>query len=179
MANNVDLDRFEKTLQDGLVKICSGRNLMSGMLESDDLEQKWNEYLQDYVSDAVVNFNRYPEAAIGFAGFLGMAVAHCWDENWDIYKRVSYKDYYGSRGFDDMDDHIVEDILKLDKDSAAKVIDTLKDCTLAAQGLIRHEFIEPQTADGFFVLVRCYTVLFRIGCSLELTRLGYKKQKLG
>lgn len=178
MAQGKELDFFEKTLQEGLLKLCVGEGLMTDLLESPDLEEKWNEYVKDYVSDAVVNFNDYPEAAIGFAGFLGMAVAHCWDENWDIYRLVPYRSYYGSRGFDDMDDHIVNDILKLDPQTAEKTVRTLKNCTFAAEGLIRHECIEPQTAEGFYVLVRCYTVLFRIGCSIELSRLGYTKKRV-
>ena len=177
MANNADLDRFEKTLQDGLLKICSGRNLMSELLESDDLEQKWNEYLQDYVADAVVNFNDYPDAAIGFAGFLGMAVAHCWDENWDIYKLVSYKDYYGSRGFDDMDERCVA-FLEADEAWATKLKLSLQSLAVAAQGLMRHEKIEVETERGFYILVRIYSVMFRIGAAIELHRLGYRNVRV-
>ena len=66
-------DEFEKTLQDGLVKVCQGAGfLREGLLESEDLENKWNDYIKDYIADAVANFNDYPEAALAWAGFLGM-----------------------------------------------------------------------------------------------------------
>lgn len=169
------LDSFEKTLEGGLVKICSSAGLLDEILASPDIDAKWDEYLKDYVGDAVENFNEYPAAAIGFAAFLGMAVANRWDRDWDNSKTASYQDYYGSRGFDDMDDHILEDVLRLTPEHGKKVSDTVGSCVWAALGLIRHEGIESQTAEGFFVLVRCYTVMFRIGASLELKRLGYSK----
>ena len=75
-------DEFEKTLQDGLVKVCQGAGfLREGLLESEDLENKWNDYIKDYIADAVANFNDYPEAALAWAGFLGMGVANAWDKN--------------------------------------------------------------------------------------------------
>ena len=172
-----ELDRFEAVLEEGLLKVCGGAGFSSEMTISPDIEEKWDEYVKDYVADAVDNYNDYPEAAIGFAGFLGMAVAHGWDIDWDVFKVLRYSDWYGSRGFDDMDDHIVEDILKLDADEAHKVSETLKSCALAAEGLMRHEGFEAQTADGFYAMVRSCTVLYRIGASMELYRLGYRKQR--
>ena len=69
------LDIFEKTLQDGLVKVCqSADRLKEGLLESPDLEAKWDEYIKDYIADAVANFNDYPEAALAWAAFLGLQI---------------------------------------------------------------------------------------------------------
>lgn len=176
MMDTKFLDDFEHTLQDGLLKVCNGAGLLQdGILESEDLENKWNDYLQDYVADAVANFNDWPQSAVAWAGFLGMAVAHHWDADWPIFKDDSYASYYGKRGFDDMDEHILGDILKLSSQEASKYSNLLSSCAMAALGLIRHEGIEAQTDTGFYVLVRTYTVLFRIGAALELSRLGYKK----
>ena len=179
MADTEFLDRFEKTLEEGLVKLCSGAGLLEGeVLSSTDLEEQWEKYVKDYVADAVENFNEYPQSAIAWAGFLGMAVANRWDRDWDLFKNDPYKSYYGSRGFDDMDEHILNDIVKLGDADAAKYSNALSSCAMATLALIRHESIEAQTAQGFYVLVRAYTVLFRIGVSLELKRLGYKKVAL-
>ena len=46
-------------------------------------------------------------------------------------------------------------------------------------GLLQHEGVETQTARGFYLLARTYTVLFRIGAGIELHRLGYKKVLIG
>lgn len=178
-VNTADLDRYEAVLEDGLVKICKGAGLLrEQFMRSEDIDGKWEQYAQDYVADAVLNFNEYPEAAIAWAGFLGMAVAHNWDVDWEAHKDDPYKSYYGSRGWDDMDEHILWEVLALPEAIGKKLSDTLDSCTLAALGLIRHEGIEAQTELGFYVLVRTYSVLYRIGAAIELQRLGYQRVRV-
>lgn len=169
-------DEFENTLQDGLVKVCQGAGfLKEGLLESEDLENKWNDYIKDYIADAVANFNDYPEAALAWAGFLGMGVANAWDKNWEKYSSYPYSFYYGKRKWDDMDEHILYEFIGLTPEQGKTFSELLDSCALACLGLIRHQGIEAQTADGFYCLARAYTVFFRIGAALELERLAYKK----
>ncbi len=177
-----DLDRFEQLLEDGLLKICSGAGLLPGeVVRNPDLEALWDVYIKDYIADAVVNFNEYPEAALAWAGFLGLGTAWAWDADWQQYKDRPYRRWYGSRGWDDMDEHILRDVLGLPLDSheAKKISDTLQSCALAVLGLLRHEGVETQTSRGFYLLARAYTVLYRIGAAIELDRLGYKKVLIG
>lgn len=173
------LDRYEKILADGLVKLCTGAGLLSGeMLSCPDAEQWWDVWVKDYIGDAVENFNEYPMAAIAWASFLGMGVAWKWDNAWpsgNAPAKLSYRSFYGKRGFDDMDEHILWDVLHLTKEQGKKVSDTLLSCAQAALGLIQHEGIETQTSLGFYVLARTHTVMFRLGVSLELKRQGYRK----
>lgn len=171
------LDNFEMTLQTGLVKVCQGAGLIGDeFMECPDINGRWDMFIKDYIADAVKNFNEYPEAAIAWSGFLGMAVANGWDSDWEKHCKDSYTSYYGSRGWDDMDEHILQDVLKLEQKQQEKVSDTLDSCALATIGLIRHQGIEAQTVNGFYTLARAYTVMFRIGAAIELQRLGYKKQ---
>ena len=166
MDNTEFLDNYEKTLERGLLRVCSSAELLSDeLLESPDIDEMWDTYAKDYIADAVENFNDYSEAAIAWAGFLGMGVAHNWDSHWTFHRHDSYRSYYGNRGWDDMDEHILHGVLGLDLNSAEakKISDTLQNCALAALGLIRHEGIETQTALGFYVLARTYGVLYRIG----------------
>lgn len=179
--NSEYLDNYEQLLESGLLKVCNGAGLLGDeVLKTPDVEEKWDEYIKDYIADAVSNFNSYPEAAIAFAGFLGLGVARNWDNHWAKYRHLTYKEYYGERGWDDMDEHILRDLLKLDLESAEakKISDTLLNCADATLGLIRHQGIETQTEMGFYILARSYTVLFRIGAAIEIYRLGYKKVKL-
>ena len=181
MDNTEFLDNYEKTLERGLLRVCSSAGLLSDeLIESPDINGMWDTYAKDYIADAVENFNDYSEAAIAWAGFLGMGVAHNWDSHWTFHRHDSYSSYYGRRGWDDMDEHILHGVLGLDLDSAEakKISNTLQNCALAALGLIRHEGIETQTALGFYVLARTYGVLYRIGESMELHRLGYRKVAL-
>lgn len=169
-----DLDRFETVLQEGLAKVCRSLNLLDeGVPASEDIDAKWNEYIESYVGDAVHNFNDYPNAALGFAAYLGMGVAHLWDEDWLENKGRKYESFYGSDGFDNMDDNIVENILRLDPVLTEKIKSGILSLVEATLGLISHEGIQTQTQDGFFVLARCYTVFYKIGAAMELRRLGY------
>ncbi|MCQ2174078.1 MAG: hypothetical protein MJY61_02960 [Bacteroidales bacterium] len=176
------LDNFESVLEGGLLKICKSSKVLDETCEQDgrvflspDIEQVWDRFVKDYVGDAVENFNEFPDAAIGFAGFLGMAVAHFWDSDWDSHREDGYADYYGSRGFDDMDDHILADVLKLDESDSAFTVSLMKSLSMAVQVLLRREQIESQTDIGFYALVRSYGVVFRVGAAVELYRLGYRK----
>ena len=181
MPDTQFLDNFENVLRDGIVKVCRSWGLLSGdkLRSTTDITDKWrDEYLQEYMGDAVENFNSYPESTIAWPGFLGMAVANRWDDDWKTHSFDRYQDYYGSRGFDDMDEHILADILHLKEDYAAKVSDAMSSCAVATLGLIKHEGIEAQTAQGFYVLVRAYSVMFEIGAAIELERLGYRMVKL-
>ena len=173
------LDKFEQILEDGLVKVCRSFNLLDGqILRTPDIEAVWNDrYLKDYVADAVENYNSYPDVSLAWAAFLGMGVAHWWDRAWSTHCDAPYSSYYGPHGFDDMDEHILQDVLGLDLDGseAKNICSALSGCAAATQGLIRHEGIEAQTEEGFFILVRAYSAFYRVGASIELRRAGYKK----
>ena len=177
MDKHAYLDHFEKLLEDGLAKLCTGAGLLDGeIFRSPDIDDRWDKDLvKPYVADAVKNFNDYPDAALGWAAFLGMAVGHQWDKAWEAHRSDVYESYYGPRGWDDMDEHVLYGMLHLDKEEAARLSDAVLGCSSAARGLIRHEGIEAQTETGFYILARCYTVFYRLGAALELRRLGYKK----
>ena len=173
------LDRYERILSDGLVKLCTGAGLLQGeMMRCPDADDWWDAHIKEYIEDAVENFNEYPLAAIGWAAFLGMGVAWHWDRDWKesgAAGKLGYKSFYGSRGFDDMDENILNKVLHLVPEQVKKVSDTILSCSQAALGLMEHEGIETETALGFYVLSRTYTVMFRLGVAIELRRNEYRK----
>ena len=75
---------------------------------------------------------------------------------------------------------IVQDILGLALDSpeAKQLVNILLVCAQKAVTFIRHEHIEAQTVKAFHIFARTVKVMFRIGASLELKRLGYKFHKV-
>lgn len=170
------LDTFEQLLEDGLVKLCSGAGMLDEMMISPDIEGRWDAFIKDYVADAVENINEFPNAAVGFAAFLGMGVAHLWDSDWQAHMNDGYKSFYGSQGFDNMDDHILQEVIGLPSAEAEMVSSIVYSCVQATLGLLRHEQVELQTKYGFYALTRCYCVMFRIGAAMELHRLGYRKE---
>ena len=105
-------ENYEAALVQELLKVCNSAGMLDDtLLASDDIDEKWADYANDYMADAIEQINGYPEVAIAWAGFMGMAVAKWWDTDWRRVSRNEYKSLYGSQGFDNMDDHIVEDIL--------------------------------------------------------------------
>ena len=79
-----------------------------------------------------------------------------------------------------MDDHILRDVLgyALDSDQAKAVSSMLSRCATMVLTLIRHEGFESQSIEAYYVLIRSVKVMFQIGQSLELYRLGYSFQPL-
>jgi hypothetical protein len=150
------------------------------LLSSEDIDQKWKEWAPEYIAEALPEVNTYPEFAIACAGYAGMAVAQWWDEDWGRHHGAAYESLHGPRGFDDMDEHIVQNILNLSLDSteAKQLMNILLCCAQKATTFIRHEHIEAQTVKAFHICARTVRVLFRTGAAIQLRRLGYKFHKI-
>ena len=174
-------DTFENNLLQELMKLCSSHKMLTGtLLASEDIDERWKEYAPEYMADAVPQVNAYPAAAIAWAGYVGMAVAHRWDENWVEYATEPYEKLHGAEGFDDMDEHIVQNILglSLEDDEAKKIEEMMRRCANTAITFIRREDTEAQSTKAFYIFARATRVLFRIGAAMELHRLGYKFEKV-
>lgn len=174
------LDQFESKLQMELLKLCTSKGKLEGtLLSSEDIDERWKEYAPHYMADAMSQLNDYPAAAMAWAAYVGMAVAHRWDEDWVRYHNEPYEQLHGKEGFDDMDEHIVQSILGLSLESEAnqKIEELLRSCAQLCITLIRREQIEAQTTKAFYVFARTTRCMFRIGAALELKRLGYKFEK--
>lgn len=175
------LNQFETTLQEALLKICTSTQMLSGtLLASDDIDQQWHTLAPEYVSDAVKEIADYPTVALAWASYLGMAIANGWDTDWEKCKNTPYSDYYGPRGFDDMDENIVANILgiNLQSDEAKSLEEAVRVISEHTLSQIRHNAIEPQSPMAFHTFARACKVLYRIGAAIELHRLGYKFQAI-
>ena len=174
------LDSFENKVQNELLKLCTSYNMLNGiLLATDDLDDKWHEMAPEYVADAVREIQNYPEVSVSWAMYLGMAVAYGWDADWEKYKDAPYSSFYGAAGFDDMDDHIVRDILgyPLLSTDAQQITEMVRRCGQTAVQLIRLEHIEPSTPMAFHAFARAIKVMFRMGAAIQLKRMGYKFEK--
>ena len=176
------LEQYARRLQDSLVSLCTAYEMMGGqLLENDDIESKFTDELaKPYLTDAVREYRAYPEAAMAWAGYMGMAIAKLWDVDFAAYRQVGYKDLLGPRGFDDMDERITAQVLgyELDSEQARRISDMLSNCAVEALTMIRHENIEPQSPRAYYVFARTVQVLYRIGASIELFLLGYKLERI-
>lgn len=179
--NTLYLDQFEGKVINELLKLCTSYNVLEGqLLITDDFNEIWNKYAPEYVADAMKEIKEYPSVALAWAAYLGMGVANIWDKNYDTMQKKEYKSYYGPRGFDDMDEYIISNIIgyAINSPEANRITQILQGCAHLAETLIRHEEIEPQSEMAFHIYARTVKALFKIGVSLELKRLGYKFEKL-
>ena len=174
-------DTYEENLLREVLRMCTSLGMLDGEIRaSEDIDQKWKEWAPEYIAEALPEVNTYPDFAIACAGYAGMAVAHMWDADWGRNHSTKYESLHGPRGFDDMDEHIVQNILGLSLDSveAKQIMNILLCCAQKATTFIQHEHIEAQTVKAFHIFARTVQVMFRIGAALQLKRLGYKFHKV-
>lgn len=158
------IEKFRDDLTQHLIEVCTGSGYLKGMLlNTPDIDEAW-----------VREFNKYPEFCLGCAGYLGMAVAYYWDKDWVKYREEPYASFQGERGFDDMDDHITDNILRDRKHSAPAMQST----AASAYHFLMRESPEPGTAEAYRMFLATVEVMFKIGAAIELCRLGYKFEKL-
>ena len=178
---NIYLKRFENKLQEDLLRLCTSYGMLNGvLLSTEDIDGQWNVLAPEYMADAVPQIADYPTVSVAWAAYLGLAVAYGWDKDWEACRNTTYASYYGERGFDDMDEHIVYNVLGLLRDGyeAEKLEKVIRHCGEAAVSAIRHEHIEPQSPMAFHIFACTCKVMFRLGAAMELKRLGYKFEKM-
>lgn len=175
------LDKFETSLMDSLQTLCTQMGYISGkMPATDDITLKWDTMSPSYIKDALHEINDYPSVALGWAMYIGMAVAHYWDTDWNIYGQHQnlYEHLRDKRGFDYLDEVVRGEILGLTGEDFVKTENIVRQCARLVQNKIRHEQIEPASATAFYAFTRSIYVLYQIGAAVELHRLGYKMEKI-
>ncbi len=171
---------FEERLQLELLKLCNTVGMLDSVLaESEDITDKWNDYATPYMADAIEQVNDYPNASIAWPAFMGMAVAKWWDTDWLANQNNPYEKLYGVEQWDDMDDHIMVDILgyPLGSPEEKEIRDITITCAEMAISMIMKEDFEPGSEKAFYMLARIMKVMYKIGAGLQLKRMGYKFQK--
>ena len=181
MEEEVFYNLYESRLEQTLLQLCKEEGQSDGtLLASDDIDPKCKELAPEYMADAVGQVADYPDAAVSWACYIGMAVARWWHDDWKRHSADPYCKLLGPRGFDDMDDHIVQDILghKAGSSKAATIDRITRRLATAAIAAIRHEGIEPQSQRAFYVFAHTVKTMYRIGASIQLHQMGYHWEKL-
>lgn len=182
--NTEYLNNFEEKLQQELLHLCTNYGMLdSTLLAADDIDNRWHDLAPEYVADAVGQIRDYPVVSVAWAAYLGLGVAFGWDEDWEYYAQVSYQSYYGEQGFDDMDEHIVRDLLQLPLDSkeAGQLEDIIRRCGQATVSMIRHEQIEPQSPMAFSCFRTCllHNVPYRCSHRAETSGIQVRENRIG
>lgn len=175
------LNQYEHDLMQQILKAATSKQWLSGqLLKSDDISDVWDSVAPAYVGDAVREIADYPTVALGWAMYLGMAVAKFWDTDWENYSQADnlYLLIRDKRGFDYMDEVVRGDVLGLEEEEYKQTEKMVQYCAQQVLSKIRGEMIDSQTPLAFHVFVRSVKVLYLVGASIELKSLGYHFEKV-
>lgn len=170
---------FERKLQEDLHKylLAEGR-IDAKFPECPDVEDLWQSVVKAYLPDGFKEYQEYPVTSLGWVMFIGMALAKYWDEDWEKYSKDSgetlYKNLRDARGYDSMDDYILEDVLGLKGEEKEKVTAIVGECAARTYSALQHSDIEPGTKEAVNAYISALHALYVAGMAMELYALGYK-----
>ena len=174
------LNNYEKSLLSEVLKYLTSLGHLDGkLLETEDINEVWEKVAPSYVADSIKEIAKYPNVALGWAMYVGMAVARFWDEDWNCYssKENLYEYLRDKRGYDYLDEVVRGDVLSLDGELFEQMEELVRRTSSMVLSHIRHEQIEPQSPIAFHVFARSIRVLYKIGAAVELKNLGYKFER--
>jgi hypothetical protein len=171
------MENFASTLLNDLHRYLVGRGAVDERLpECPDVEAKWIPIAEAYLPDGAREFNLYPVASLGWMMFIGMAIAKYWDTDWEKYAAIDdlYTPMRDKRGFDNLDEYILDEVLDLHGDDAEALQELVGDCAERAKRALFSQDIEPGTADAFKGYVSCLQCMYQLGMAAQLKALGYR-----
>lgn len=172
---------FENKLQQELHNYLLEQALVDKHLpECPDLENLWPNLATAYLPDGMREFADYPTVSLGWPMFVGMAVAKLWDENWEAYGNSGnlYESLRDQRGYDCMDEYILEEVLHLNPQQADSRSKVAGNCAARAWSMLRREHVEPGTPEAFKAYVSAIHQLYLMGMALQLRTMGYHMTEL-
>ena len=148
--------------------------------ECPDVEGKWPAIAEAYLPDGAREFANYPVASLGWMMFIAMAVAKFWDEDWVKYDQIEdlYLYLRDKRGFDNLDEYILDEVLDLHGDDAEAMQNLVGDCAERAKRALFKRDIEPGTVEAFKGYVDCLQCMYQLGMAVQLKAMGYHMTKL-
>ncbi len=180
----MEIKKFEEDIKKDLHRFLVGVGSMDEkMPECPDLDEMWPDIERAYLPDGVKEFTDYPLVSMGWIMFIGMALAKYWDEDWIKYSEEGgVKIYYrlrDARGYDNLDDYILEDVLELKGEKAEKVSSIVGECAARVLSALHHSGIEPGTEKAVRAYEACLHQLYLMGVAMELNALGYHMTAIG
>lgn len=179
--NDKRMDAIEKIFQDDLAAYLQGQGKVDAQLpDAPDIEGRWAQVGEAYLPDGMREFAQWPAVSLGWMMYVGMAIAHYWDEDWELYNKV--EDLYGYLrdriDYDHMDDYICQHVLLLGEADTLEVRRVAGECAQRAYSRLCHLGIEPGTKEAFRAYVAALHQLYLMGAAMELKRLGYRMTRL-
>ena len=175
------MKQFEEQLQKDLHQfLLSMKEVDERLPQCPDVEEKWEEIAQAYIPDGIREFNDFPSASLGWMMYIGMAVAKFWDAEWEIYSKIEnlYAYLRDKRGYDNMDEYILDEVLDVHGDDAEALQEMVGDCAMRAKRALFKQDIEPGTTDAFKGFVACLQCMYQLGMAVQLKAMGYHMTRI-
>lgn len=170
------MTEFEERLRKRLTEYLVNHEAIDAHVpECPDVEEKWPEIANSYITDGAREFQEYPVTSLGWMMFMGMAMAYYWDTDWEKYSNRD--DYYTAlrdkNGYDNLDDTVVKGLLGYEGEKADEVIDKVAQCAALVFSVLQHEKVSPGTSEAFNCYVACLHQLYLAGMEVQLNAMGY------
>lgn len=174
----MDIKVFSDNLKEDLHRyLRSADRIDEKFPECPDLEDLWTSIEGAYISDGAKEFQDYPIVSLGWIMFVGMALAVYWDEDWEKYSKDNgaqlYEKMRDAKGYDNLDDYVLFDILHLDKEEAEKVSELVAECASRTLSSLHRSHFEAGTAEAVRAYQAALKQLYLVGIAMELNALGY------
>ena len=168
--------KFEEKVREDLEGFLQRKEALDAHVpECPDVEARWGEIARAYLPDGAREFQQYPVVSLGWMMLIGMTMAFYWDTDWDKYSEHHsiYEEIRDKRGYDNMDEAVVEDILGYAGEAAEKITELVAECASRVYSLISHEHVEPGTQAALGCYIAALHQLYLAGMAMELNALGY------
>ena len=170
------MEDFVTTLNEDLHRYLVQRGAVDERLpECPDVEARWATIAEAYLPDGAREFADYPIASLGWMMFIGMAVAKYWDTDWERYAAVEdlYTPMRDKRGFDNLDEYIMDEVLDVHGDAAEALQELVGDTAERTKRALFRLDVEPGTADAFKAYIICLQAMYQMGMAVQLKAMGY------
>ena len=170
------MEQFATALLNDLQRFLLERGKVDERLpECPDVEDKWPAIAEAYLPDGIREFADYPVASLGWMMFIAMAVTKFWDQDWERYSQVEdlYLMLRDKRGYDHLDEYILDEVLDLHGDAAEALQTLVGDCAEHVKRALFARDIEPGTVEAFKAYVVCLQTMYQMGMAIQLKAMGY------
>ena len=172
---------FEQNLLSQLYSYLKLHGEVANMMpDCPDVEQQRTPVCNAYLPDGVREFQDYPLSSLGWMAYVGMAMAHFWDADWEKYSHIDdiYAMLRDARGYDLLDEHIAHDILALDDAKADELSTLVGNLAARTYNYMMRQGLEPGTAQAVQAYIGSLHQLYLMGMCIQLHRMGYEMKKL-
>ena len=175
---------FEEMLAKDLHRYLVSQGCVDNVMpECQDLDNLWPSVAEAYLPDGVREFADYPLTSLGWIVFTGMALAKMWDTDWTTHSLRSGSDIYimlrQQRGFDALDDYVLEEVLSLNSEKSRAVATVVGECAARSQSALQHSHFEAGTKEATEAYIAALHALYRCGIAMGLNLLGYHMTAIG